>query len=280
MLDASGSMTKRFAVRPRLIPLCFVLGLGGCNQWDEILARKTAEPESELPAGIADGVPVRFRGDGMPAVFTLLGPAGVTEATLTAFRQDAGGAMTGLGGFALAGATTQVSEVSGGADFALGRWTAGTVTGPQGHSEVLDGGARGSWHYLAIKPLQGLPANWTYRCGTPRATAMTFVNGINIDNNAQSGVIGGSAKLSFANGTGTLDFRLAGRARVSRGELKGTLALTAAMARHGDFDVGGPGARIWLGWAGRGAILIAMPYRLRLGNGALFQGGVVFRCEA
>ncbi|MGO4576379.1 hypothetical protein AB4Z48_10055 [Cupriavidus sp. 2TAF22] len=272
-------------MEPRDLFLCSLLlmaasGMSACDGWE----RRTDKPgssESELPNGILGGVSALFRNDN-PAIFSLIGPSGFTLAPLTTYRQVDSGALTSLANFRLSGASMQLGDVSGNADFALGRWSAGTLTTPQGSTEILDGSPRWSWHYLLIKPLRAMPGNWTYRCGAPRVTTITFVNGTNIDSNQQAGTVGGKASFSILNSVATVDFQLVAMAGGKKGGLKGKSIFTRsdAVQSHEDFDSGGIGAKIMLGSAADGGIHVAMPYRVRLENGAIFHGIAVFPCAA
>ncbi|RST48398.1 hypothetical protein [Variovorax sp. MHTC-1] len=206
----------------------------------------------------------------------LLGVNSQSFGTLTQSTQAASGAMTKLNDTTLTGATT-TKEISGDANFALGRWVAGTVTRSSG-AETLTGTDNRAYHYVAFNALPALPTTGSASCDAGVFTAPTYVGGATGEANA--GTATGSASLAF-DGTGGV---VSGTLSIAVGGTTGTVAINGTVTSPsstsitGAFLSGGSGAAIQLGDHGGGAYVVAAGYAATLSNGARYTGVAKFRC--
>lgn len=82
------------------------------------------------------------------ARYLLLGVGAQSFGVLSQSEQAASGAMTRLNDNTLTGSSA-TKEINGDANFAIGRWAAGTVTRSSG-SETLTGADNRAYHYVAL----------------------------------------------------------------------------------------------------------------------------------
>lgn len=215
------------------------------------------------------------RGD--RARYQLLGVGVQAFGALSQSEQAASGAMTRLNDNTLTGAST-TKEIGGDANFAIGRWTAGTVARSSG-AETLTGADNRAYHYLALNELKDLPASGKATCDAGVFTNPTYVSGGN-GANPNSGTASGSSSLAF----GSDGAAVGGAVKVTVGDAVGTVNFDtrikspSSTAITGSFLGAGAGAAITLGDHGGGAYVVALGYAATLPSGARYVGVAKFRC--
>lgn len=192
--------------------------------------------------------------------------------------QDAKGAMTTLGSNVLSG-DIEAKEISGDATYALGRWTAGTVTNSSGATTLTGMDDKASYHYVAFNVPSALPTSGTLACDTGVFTTPTYAGG---------GVGAGAFGNGTASGLVTLTFNssgasVGGKIGVTAAGSDGSIALKPSSVTVNGTPVSGnylsDGAYFQVGDAGAGAYLVVGSYAVSLANGALYIGAARFRCS-
>ncbi len=193
--------------------------------------------------------------------------------------QEASGAMTTLGSNVLSGSKV-VKEISGDATYALGRWTAGTVTTSSG-ATTLTGTDNKAYHYIAFNAPSALPTSGTLTCDAGVFSAPTYASG-GVGNGAfDSGTASGSVTVTF----GSTGASVGGNINVTAAGSSGSIALKASNVTvngssiSGNYLSNGAGAYLQVGDAGTGAYLVVGSYAVSLANGARYIGAARFRCS-
>lgn len=212
---------------------------------------------------------------GASARYQLFGPGSQSFGALSDSAQAASGAMTKLNDNVLSGKSA-TNEIAGDASFALGRWTAGTVTRTSG-AETLTGTDARAYHYVAINALTALPTTGTPKCDAGVFTAPTYVAGSGAQG---AGTTSGSATLAFdsqgAAVGGTLTVAVAGATTTVN--LNSQVKSPMSTPITGALFNAGTGAAIQLGASGDDAYVLAIGYAATMPSGARFQGVAKFRC--
>jgi hypothetical protein len=235
-----------------------------------------AGPAAAAPANMDTGSASAPFVRGERARYQLLGVNAQTFGVLRESEQAASGAMTRLNDTTLTG-TAATKEISGDASFAIGRWTAGTVTRSSG-AETLTGTDNRAYHYAAVNELKAFPASASTTCDAGVFTSPTSVSGGGTE--AASGAATGFATLSFG-GKGAA---VAGGVKVSVGGAVGTVDFDTVVdapsvtSVTGRFLSNGAGAAVTLGDHGDKAYAVAVGYAATLPSGAKYQGIAKFRC--
>lgn len=236
-------------------------------------------------AGSADPAPANADSGSVSAPFArgerarylLLGVGAQSFGVLSQSEQAASGAMTRLNDNTLTGSSA-TKEINGDANFAIGRWAAGTVTRSSG-SETLTGADNRAYHYVALNELKALPASGNTTCDAGVFTSPTYVGG-GSGAASNSGAATGSSTLAF----GSEGAAVTGAVKVMVGDAIGTVNFDtkvkspSSTAVTGSFLSAGPGAGITLGDHGGGAYAIAVGYAATLPSGARYMGVAKFRC--
>ena len=193
--------------------------------------------------------------------------------------QEASGAMTTLGSNVLSGSKV-IKEISGDATYALGRWTAGTVTNSSG-ATTLTGTDNKAYHYIAFNAPSALPTSGTLTCDAGVFSTPTYASG-GVGNGAfDSGTASGSVTVTF----GSSGASVGGNINVTAAGSSGSIVLKAANVTvngssiSGNYLGNGAGAYIQVGDAGTGAYLVVGSYAVSLANGARYIGAARFRCS-
>ncbi|MEJ8846301.1 hypothetical protein [Variovorax rhizosphaerae] len=206
----------------------------------------------------------------------VLGPNAQTFGNQTDTQQLTSGAMMKIGTYALSGASA-TREISGDADFALGRWAAGTVTSAWG-ADTLTLTDRRSYHYVVLNGLAAWPADRsTTTCDHGVFTSPTYLSGT------------GTKVPGTTTGTPTLEFysrgaRVGGNLTVTvegtpvSVDLDSRLPSPTSSPITGGFLSGGTGAAIMLGTTGTNAYVLAVGYAVVLPSGSRYQGVAKFSC--
>lgn len=213
--------------------------------------------------------------------YVLTNPTSQYAGLASPFQQDASGAVTTLGGFAFTGAPTVTNEISGTTSYAMGRWSAGTVTN-LGSVTKLSGADNNVFQYLVYNPLPSLPSTGNPSCDAGKFTAPSYVSGTAVTSFASDfGTATGSATLAYSSAGAAISMVIDATAGGSSavGTFSGTNATTLSSAYTGSYMSNGQGAMLNLGDGGSGTTLIAAPYRIALANGAMYQGMAVFTCQ-
>lgn len=148
-------------------------GGGGGGAAFPIAPPSAADAPPAPPPATADSGSVSAPFEPRPgARHMLLGVSSQSFGTLTQSTQAASGAMTKLNDTTLTGATT-TKEISGDANFALGRWVAGTVTRSSG-AETLTGTDNRAYHYVAFNALPALPTTGSASCDAGVFSGCTY----------------------------------------------------------------------------------------------------------
>ncbi|MFM9926684.1 hypothetical protein VLK31_27115 [Variovorax sp. H27-G14] len=212
------------------------------------------------------------------ARYQLLGAGVQSFGALSASEQAPSGAMTRLSDTTLTGQSA-TREISGDANFALGRWVAGTVTRGSG-AEMLTGKDNRAYHYIALNALAAMPTPRSTSCDAGAFTAPTYVGG-GIGVAADSGSAGGAATLAFdrdgAMVGGAVTVSVGGAAETVKLDAK--VATVSSTSITGRFLSGGSGAAIALGGHGDKAFVLAAGYVATLPSGARYAGIAKFRCS-
>ena len=253
-------------------------GGGGVPLLPAATGTPPAAPAETAPAASADAGSVSAPfARGTSARHLLLGIGSQVFGNLTQSEQAPSGAMVRLNDITLTGGNRVTKDIAGDASFAIGRWTAGTVTRSSG-AETLTGQDNRTYHYLAANNLQALPTSGAATCDAGKFTTPTYVGGTA---GAQSGSASGSAQLVF-DGSGVT---VSGSIKVTVGSESGNVSLgdakiasTTSTAITGAFLSGGAGAALQLGDHGGGAYLLGVGYSATLPNGARYTGIAKFRC--
>lgn len=212
------------------------------------------------------------------ARYQLLGAGVQSFGALSASEQAASGAMTRLSDTTLTGQSA-TREISGDANFALGRWVAGTVTRGSG-AETLTGNDNRAYHYIALNALAAMPTPRSTSCDPGVFTVPTYVGG-GSGTAADSGSAGGAATLAFdrdgAVVGGAVTVSVGGAAETVKLDTKVELVTSTSIT--GRFLSGGSGAAIALGGHGDKAFVLAAGYAATLPSGARYTGIAKFRCS-
>lgn len=193
--------------------------------------------------------------------------------------QETNGAMTTLGSNVLSGSKV-VKEVSGDANYALGRWTAGTVTNSSG-ATTLTGTDGKAYHYIAFNAPSTLPTSGTLTCDAGVFTAPTYTRGGAGTGAFDSGTASGTVTLTF----GATGASVGGNIDVTAAGSSGSIVLKASdvtvngSSISGNYLGNGAGAYLQIGDAGAGAYLVVGSYAVSLANGATYIGAARFRCS-
>jgi hypothetical protein len=197
---------------------------------------------------------------------------------------QAAGAMTTLGSYTLSGNPAVTQDISGDANYAMGRWVWGTVTNTSTNT-VLDTmpSARpgDAWHYVMFNSLPTLPTTGVKVCDNGTFTTPTYVSGATAPSPALTGVTTGSAAtLSFTAAGGQVAFTLATTAGGSTNTTNFSAAnLTAGTTGlSGTMSAGGTYAWIILTDGGAGAVRITGVHSVTLPNGLNYDGVYSFKC--
>lgn len=214
---------------------------------------------------------------GTTARYQLVGVSRQSVGVLDTSVQDASGAMTTLGTNVLSG-DIAVKEISGDASYAMGRWTAGTVTTRSGAS-TLSGTGNDVYHYLTINLPTAFPTSGTFACDAGVFTAPTYASGA-----GSATVVGsatGSASLSFGTGGATVTGAINVTASGSSGSasLNGSVSEPSSATITGAYFSNGAGAYVQIGDGGAGSYLVATSFVAVLANGAHYIGVAKFRCS-
>jgi hypothetical protein len=196
--------------------------------------------------------------------------------------QGTDGAVTTLDTYRL-GESPTVSEISGDATFAMGRWSKGRVVKDGAEVAVLTGTNARSFHYLAYNRLAAVPATVPHGCDAGTFTAPTPRNGDSAATTAPLGTTTGNAALTWAPGTSSVNVKLNltttvnGVSQPSTHEV--SLTSLTGTSFSGNFFGQGSGSAIFLGDGGSGAVLVGAFYRVLLQSGSVYEGVVKFRCS-
>jgi hypothetical protein len=216
---------------------------------------------------------------GSTARYVFNGIGSQTIGPLQTYIQVADGAVTAIGNNTLTGQTA-IKDINGGASFALGRWSQGTVTTTNG-STVLDGTSNNAYHYVLFNNLASLPASGTYACDSGKFTAPTYIGGTNVSASAYSGAATGSATLSFSAAGAAVGVTINASAGGQTGTVTGSAVWTnpVAEALVGNYFGSGPGAGLTIGDGGNGKVMVVASYKSTLAKGARYQGIAIFTCS-
>ncbi len=211
------------------------------------------------------------------ARYQLVGPSGQRFGPVDPGVQDASGAMTTLGSNVLSGSTA-VKDISGDASYAMGRWTAGTVTTSSGTS-TLSGAGNDVYHYLAVNLPTAFPTSGTFTCDAGVFTAPTYASGAG--GAAVVGSATGSASLSFGADGATVAGAINVTASGSSGSasLNGSVSGPSSATITGAYFSNGAGAYVQIGDGGAGSYLVASSFAAVLANGSHYIGVAKFRCS-
>jgi hypothetical protein len=140
---------------------------------------------------------------------------------LTQSEQAADGVMVRLNDTTLTGDRAALN-IGGNANFAIGRWVTGTVTGGSGRNDVLMGDYKRAYHYLAFNETPFLPGKGTppLTCDSGAFTTPTYLDSGPRDSPI-SGTATGSATINFED-SGAL---VIGAINVKAGNGAGTVRL-------------------------------------------------------
>lgn len=253
-------------------------GSGAPAAFAPIGAAPTPAPAASAPASGDSGSVSEPFGRSGRARYQLLSVGSQSFGALSQSEQAASGAMTRLNENTLTGASV-TKEINGDANFALGRWVAGTVTRTSG-AETLTGTDNRAYHYVALNELKALPETGSTTCDAGVFTSPTYVGG-GSGVMANSGAATGSATLAF----GSEGAAVAGSLKLMVGDAAGTVNFDtkvkspSSTAITGSFLGGGAGAAITLGDHGSSAYAIAVGYAATLPSGARYMGMAIFRCK-
>jgi hypothetical protein len=234
-------------------------------------------PAAPPPATADSGAVSAPFARGERARYQLFGVGSQSFGVLSQSEQAASGAMTRLNDVTLTGSST-TKEINGDANFAIGRWVAGTVTRSSG-AETLTGADNRAYHYVALNELKALPETGSTTCDAGVFTRPTYVGG-GSGIAANSGDAAGSATLAFGSEGGIVT----GVVNLKVGDATGTVNFDtkvkspSSTAITGGVLGGGAGAAIMLGDHGAKAYAIAVGYAATLPSGARYVGIAKFRC--
>jgi len=268
------------------IALLQACGGGGGGSGESASASPTTASEPTTTSGNTPASPPAASGNsgsvsaafvaGSTPRYQLAGSGNQTFGRLEPFVQAPSGAMTTLGSTVLSG-NSATKDMAGDATFAIGRWTAGTVTRSSG-AETLTGTDDRAYHYVVVNAPSAFPASGAKTCDAGAFTTPTYVSGG--PGAAGAATAQGSAGLVFgASGaavTGAINVTLAGAS--GSATLNGTAASVTSVAITGAYLSGGAGAAVQIGEAGADAYLVVATYVATLPNGARYLGAAKFRC--
>ena len=281
-------MNKKFLL-PSLLTIALLQACGGGGGNDDGGASAssvsptagTSEPAGgpATPAAAASAdtgsVSTPFVAGSTPR-YQLTSVNGQSFGKLTPLIQAASGAMTTLSSTVLSGASV-TKDIAGDATFAMGRWTAGTVTSSTG-AQTLTGTDNVAYHYLALNAPAAFPVSGAKTCDAGVFTTPTYASGG--ANTNVTGAASGSAALSFGAGgaaiTGAINVTVAGAS--GSASLNGTATGVTSVAITGAYLSNGAGAAVQIGDAGTDVYIVGASYSATLPNGARYIGVAKFRC--
>lgn len=264
---------------PLFLPVAFIVLLQACggdgsNGADPIASAAAVPTGADLGAISARFVPSAKNRSMLFSAFRQIISPGAPE-------QADSGAMVRLGHTALSG-IRQTVDIAGDTHFALGRWVRGTVTYSseggklEDDTDTLTGEDHRSYHYLVYNALAELPASGKFQCAVMAATAPTS----DAPTGPKVGSGSGSASVSFDTSgaaiQGTMQVRAGGQS--AEVDLSTHIDNAPSMLITGQFFANGAGAAVMLADQGSAAPGLAVGYRIRLPDGALYLGVARFAC--
>lgn len=203
-------------------------------------------------------------------------------ASPTFIEADTGAALS-ISLVGLSGAVTGIEDIAGSTNWALGRWSKGTMTDGGGAANAntlvdLDHSA----HYFFGNTLAALPTSGVYNCAGFHATSPSLLK-VTV---TTSGVVyqgvasSSSATLSFGPTGGALATTLvvtAGSASASA-SYQGTIGSPTNSIAKGNY-FGTDGALLALYEGGAGKVQAVQSYRMKLDNGVVYQGIATWTCS-
>lgn len=209
--------------------------------------------------------------------YHLISSTGQTFGALTGQQQLNDGAVIKINDNSLDGDNRSVRDIAGDANFALGRWNAGTVTRSNGTTETLTGTQGSDYHYVLFNTLSAFPSSGTYNCDTGSFTTPRRSTGTV---GPVSGTVMGSANVSFgsngANVSGALTITASNSATVSLNSNPNSSTTTAFT---GGYLSNGSGAAIQIGDGGSPAVTVVGSYVAKI-DGSSYIGTYRFLCSA
>jgi len=198
------------------------------------------------------------------------------------FTQGSDGAVTVLGGYSLTGTPTAIQEISGNANYAQGRWNAGSATSSSG-SFPLGGVTNESYHYVVFNKLASMPVNGTMTCDAGKFTKPTYAGGGTVvlqPANFVGTSTGTAAVVVDGNGAHvSLSITSTGNGLTGTANLQGTVASVDSSYISGGLGGLGTGGMVTIGDAGNGAVFVVASYGVALGNSNVFRGVATFTCH-
>ncbi len=229
-------------------------------------------------------VSASFAVSGASATFYLAPASGAlanAATTPAASAVQSAGAMLQLGDYILT-LSPVTQDISGDANYAMGRWVWGTVKSVA-TSAVLDtmngSTTYDAWHYVLVNTLASLPPSGSKTCDAGTFTTPTYIAGGTFI--ANTGLTTSSnPTLSFSATGATVNFTLTTKVGGALNAIAISASNVAASTSvlSGSMGAGNSGAWIYLSDGGAGRIRINGIYNNTVGGSGTFQGAYTFLC--
>lgn len=218
--------------------------------------------------------------------FLLNGIAIQASGNASPLTQTADGAVTAMGNYSISGNPIATQEISGNANYALGRWTVGTVTNgatTNPTTTTMDGNSNNAFHYVVFNSLAALPANGAMTCNAGKFTKPTYVGGSGTSpgKDAYAGTATGNASITFDGSGGHVNLTVSANVLGSSGtaNFSGNVMNETSMYLSGGLGGVGNNAMVTLGDAGNGSVNVVLIYTLALANNNAYRGSAIFTCK-
>jgi hypothetical protein len=197
---------------------------------------------------------------------------------IVGFTQQTNGAVTTVGSASL-GAPATVRDINGDATYAIGRWSAGPVSGLLNPVTLTESG-NASYHYVLFNQAASLPTEGALTCDNGAITTPTYIGGASVAAPDFKGTVEGDASLSFS-GAGAaikVDLTLRNTSSAGVGVFSTNVAAGKTAITGNGIGNGGNSLYVTVGAAAQGYDLIG-GYILNTQSGARYVGAYRFHCK-
>lgn len=249
---------------------------GGGGDGADASAEAAPSTTPTAPTAPANAVSAPFKAGTAPGV-AAFGAGFQSTGVLSSHTQRGDGAVTKIGDRSLGGEAV-VRDVKGDADFAMGRWAAGTHTTPSRTETLTEPGA--GVHYLLYNRLASLPTTGTATCDSGAFTAPGHVGGTAVNAADIVGSASGTASIKFtAEGAAiTLTITAKNSNSTGTGNFGGSLDTPTSSYIAGGIGTGVSSGTVSMGSSTGNAFHVLGGYTINLSSGARYTGVFKFRC--
>lgn len=195
--------------------------------------------------------------------------------------ESTSGAIIAINTLSLSGEITNIQDIAGNANWAMGRWVKGTIDATATSAASPLKFDNSSLHYFVGNSLSALPTSGNYACNGFNGTQPSLISWPDNLVAKHFGSASGTATLSF-NGTGgnlSTDLTVTVNATSTSVAFQGTISAVNSTIAKGGFYSRGSGAVLSLFDAGGGKIQAVQAYKIVVHDGATYQGIATWTCS-